>query len=176
LTPCRESRGRLWTGSGGAGGSLGGATSLGGAGGSSKRDAGQAGTTGTPARRGRLHQFAFAAKSDSDPNYTSGVGVLTATEPHVQWVCGPDSTTAASQIAARSPWSIASTCNTSTRSRQEEWQRHTPAHGPLAMFGNLHRWRCCCADWRDRDHLQCRDWRRQLFILRRVPGVSSTRT
>jgi hypothetical protein len=82
------------TGSGGAGGSLGGATSLGGAGGSSKRDAGQAGTTGTACTPGQAPtKFAFAAKSDSDPNYTSGVGVLTATELLTfNGYVGPDST------------------------------------------------------------------------------------
>jgi hypothetical protein len=63
------------TGSGGSGGSLGGV------GGSSKRDAGIAGASGTACTPGQTPtKFEFPATSASDPNYTSGVGVLTATE------------------------------------------------------------------------------------------------
>jgi hypothetical protein len=63
------------TASGGAGGSAGGA------GGSSKRDAGKAGSTGTACQAGQApSNFGNAATSDSDPNYKSGVGLLTATE------------------------------------------------------------------------------------------------
>jgi hypothetical protein len=82
------------TGSGGTGGSSGGATGLGGAGGSSKRDAGQAGTTGTTCTPGQAPtKFEHPALSDSDPNYTSGVGVLTATELLTfNAYAGPDST------------------------------------------------------------------------------------
>ena len=62
-------------GAGGTGGSSGGA------GGSSKRDAGIAGASGTTCAPGQTPtKFRFPATSDSNPNYTSGVGVLTATE------------------------------------------------------------------------------------------------
>jgi hypothetical protein len=83
-------------GSGGTGGSLGGATSLGGAGGSSKRDAGKAGSTGTACSEGLVPAvFGNAATSDSNPNYTSGVGLLTATEfLTFNAYVGPDSTDA----------------------------------------------------------------------------------
>jgi hypothetical protein len=63
------------TGAGGTGGSSGGAT------GSIKRDAGIAGASGTTCAPGQTPtKFRFPATSDSDPSYTSGVGVLTATE------------------------------------------------------------------------------------------------
>jgi hypothetical protein len=76
------------TGTGGSGGSLGGA------GGSSGRDAGIAGASGTSCAPGQAPtKFAFPATSDSDPNYTSGVGVLTATELLTfNGYAGPDST------------------------------------------------------------------------------------
>jgi hypothetical protein len=78
------------TASGGAGGSAGGA------GGSSKRDAGKAGSTGTACQAGQApSNFGNAATSDSDPHYTSGVGLLTATEfLTFNAYVGPDSTDA----------------------------------------------------------------------------------
>ncbi|MGB8294627.1 MAG: hypothetical protein WCG85_04305, partial [Polyangia bacterium] len=78
------------TDSGGAGGSAGGA------GGSSKRDAGKAGSTGTACSEGLAPAvFGNAATSDSDPHYTSGVGLLTATEfLTFNAYVGPDSTDA----------------------------------------------------------------------------------
>ena len=84
------------TGTGGTGGGSGGATSLGGAGGSSKRDAGKAGSTGTACSEGLVPAvFGNAATSDSDPHYTSGVGLLTATEfLTFNAYVGPDSTDA----------------------------------------------------------------------------------
>jgi hypothetical protein len=76
------------TGSGGTGGSLGGAT------GSIKHDAGIAGASGVTCTPGQTPtKFAFPAVSDSNPNYTSGVGVLTATELLTfNAYAGPDST------------------------------------------------------------------------------------
>jgi hypothetical protein len=76
------------TGAGGTGGSSGGAT------GSIKRDAGIAGASGTTCPAGQIPtKFAFPALSDSDPSYTSGVGVLTATELLTfNAYAGPDST------------------------------------------------------------------------------------
>jgi hypothetical protein len=78
------------TASGGSGGSAGGA------GGSSKRDAGKAGSTGTACQAGQApSNFGNAATSDSDPHYTSGVGLLTATEfLTFNAYVGPDSTDA----------------------------------------------------------------------------------
>jgi hypothetical protein len=75
-------------GSGGSGGSAGGAT------GPSGRDSGTAGGTGTSCTPGQAPtKFEFPATSDSDPNYTSGVGVLTATELLTfNGYAGPDST------------------------------------------------------------------------------------
>jgi len=80
-------------GSGGSGGSAGGATSSGGAtslGGTTgsgarlaRADAmrATAGATGNTCATGQTpSNFGLVATSDSDPNYTSGVGVLTATE------------------------------------------------------------------------------------------------
>jgi hypothetical protein len=68
------------TGSGGAT-SLGGTTGSGGATGSGGRDAGTAGATGNTCATGQTpSNFGLVATGDSDPNYTSGVGVLTATE------------------------------------------------------------------------------------------------
>jgi hypothetical protein len=69
---------------------------LGGAGGSSKRDAGKAGSTGTACSEGLVPAvFGNAATSDSDPHYTSGVGLLTATEfLTFNAYVGPDSTDA----------------------------------------------------------------------------------
>jgi hypothetical protein len=75
-------------GSGGSGGSAGGAT------GPSGRDSGTAGASGTACTPGQAPtKFACPATSDSDPNYTSGVGVLTATELLTfNGYAGPDST------------------------------------------------------------------------------------
>jgi hypothetical protein len=61
--------------------SLGGTTGSGGATGSGGRDAGTAGATGNTCATGQTpSNFGLVATGDSDPNYTSGVGVLTATE------------------------------------------------------------------------------------------------
>ena len=78
------------TGTGGTGGSSGGA------GGSIKRDAGKAGSTGTACSQGLAPAvFGNAATSDPDPHYTSGVGLLTATEfLTFNAYVGPDSTDA----------------------------------------------------------------------------------
>jgi len=91
--------------------------------GSSKRDAGQAGTTGTACTRGRLPPNLHSPPRATPTPTTHRGRVLTALNPHVQWVCGSDSTDGGVADSARSPWSIRITCNTSTRSRQEEWQR-----------------------------------------------------
>ena len=93
LTPPSRIPGDAAAGSGGSGGSaggatgsggatsLGGTTGSGGATGSGGRDAGTAGATGNTCATGQTpSNFGLVATGDSDPNYTSGVGVLTATE------------------------------------------------------------------------------------------------
>jgi hypothetical protein len=76
------------TGAGGTGGSSGGA------GGSSKRDAGIAGASGNLCTPGQAPtNFGNVATSDSNPSYTSGVGLLTATEFLIfNGYVGPDAT------------------------------------------------------------------------------------
>jgi hypothetical protein len=75
-------------GSGGSDGSAGGAT------GPSGRDSGTAGASGTACTPGQAPtNFGNVATSDSNPSYTSGVGVLTATEFLIfNGYVGPDAT------------------------------------------------------------------------------------
>jgi hypothetical protein len=76
------------TGSDGSGGSAGGATGSGG------RDSGTGGASGTACTPGQAPtNFGNVANGDPNPNYTSGVGVLTATEfLTFNGYVGPDST------------------------------------------------------------------------------------